>query len=199
MVPHQQRWLAQRLEEGATQAAHAAPPMPHSASWSPALQALPLQQPAQPEVASQMHAPPLQRRPAPQAGPPPHWQPPEAEQPSPFSGLAVQSVQAPPAGPQAEAERAAHVESTAQQPDGQVAALQTQALETHAWPGAQPAPAPQWQAPPLQEVARPAAQAWHAAPPVPQADIWSPARHAAPEQQPGQVAGSHVQAPDSHR
>jgi hypothetical protein len=54
-----------------------APPFPHEVRLVPGLQELPAtQQPAQPLDVSQMHAPPLQRSPAPHGLPEPHMHPP---------------------------------------------------------------------------------------------------------------------------
>jgi hypothetical protein len=79
-VPHWQAPLVQLSAEAALHEEHVAPAMPHWAAvglthWSP------LQHPLRQLVASQMHAPPLQRWPGPQAAPPPQVQVP-AVQPS---------------------------------------------------------------------------------------------------------------------
>jgi hypothetical protein len=191
-MPHLQRWPAHWSASGA-QTWQAALPEPHAVRSVPATQALPLQQPAHPEVASQTQAPPLQRRPAPQGGPLPHWQAPEAEQPS---AVLPQSMQAPPRGPQAAPVRAVQT-FPEQQPEVQVDALHWQTPETQADPMEQAAKTPQRQAPLLQTLARVVSQTWHWAPLAPQAESAVPSgTQVVPEQQPvGQEVALQTQAP----
>ena len=104
----------------------------------------------------------------------------------------AQAAQAAPPVPQA------MVEGTwqallAQQPFGHEAALQTQALLTHAWPTPHAAPLPQRQAPFTHALAVRALQATHAAPRVPH-DCSDGMAQVLPLQQPvGQVMALHVE------
>jgi hypothetical protein len=59
-------------------AEHAAPPVPHAVGSEPAPHVAPLQHPVGHDVASQTHAPPAHRCPAPHAGAPPHVHAPAA-------------------------------------------------------------------------------------------------------------------------
>jgi hypothetical protein len=133
---------------------HALPLMPQVGQAGLALQVVPLEQhPLQPlEVLhSQLPVPPLQCRPAPQAGVLPHWHTPGATH-----WFAVKRLQAAqvvePAGPHSETEMPTQTLLT-QQPEGHEAALQTQVplLVSHSCPELQLAQA----APPVPQVVWP--------------------------------------------
>ena len=138
-------------------------------------QTLPAQHPVGQEVASQTHAPPTQRWPAPHAAPPPQVQPP-AMQPSALLGS--QDTHAPPPAPHVVGEAVWHVEPV-QHPSGQVVALQ-------------PAQAPVALQPPPP-------QSSQVEPPLPQNASSSPARQVVPSQQPAHESPSQTQAPPSQR
>jgi hypothetical protein len=143
-----------------------------------------LQQPLGQEVASQMHAPPEQRRPSAQAAAPPQEQVPFApSQPSAVSGS--HGAQALPAVPHAErVVGTTQVPLEEQQPAGHDWALHTQAPPEQAVPAGHIAPAPQRHSPVApQLLARAGSHGTHAAPPDPQA-VGPGIAHVDPEQQP---------------
>jgi hypothetical protein len=141
-----------------------------------------------------MHAPNTQCAPPVHAGSTPHWHVPVAEQ---LSAVVRSHVtQDPPPTPQVASELVVQT-PLAQQPVGQVVALQTQVPDTHC------APEPQegfpWQLQVPVVASQPslflASHGWHALPPRPQASmdgVW----HTPPEQQPlGQDCALHTHAP----
>ncbi len=123
----------------------AAPPVPQLEVVFPARQLLPEQQPEQ-DVASQMQAPPTHRWPMAHEGLAPQLHAPAVEQLS--ARVASQAMQAAPPVPHVDKAGVRHA-LPEQQPVGQFVAEQP------------------LQRPPMQ--LSPIAQAWHAAPPVPQA------------------------------
>lgn len=191
-MPHQQAPEAQ-VSAVAPQVTHATPLSPQVAAlgiW----QAPWAQQPVGHEVASQMHAPPTHRRPAPHGAEAPQAQPPFVQR---SAAVVLHAMQALPFVPHVKAVGLAHTPNW-QQPEGQLVASQTQAPDTHRWPAAQAAPAPHRQAPPTHESA-PAPQVVQLAPLVPQAirlDVW----HAPLRQQPeGQLVASQTHWPPTQR
>lgn len=138
------------------------------------VQTPPAQQPLGHELASHTQLPPVQREPAPHAGPPPHVQAPLV-QPSAF---APQETHAPPTGPHALADVGETQLAPEQQPVGQVVRLQlVHTPDAHV----------------------PALHALHAAPPVPQALGEVPAKHVLPWQQPAHEVVSQTQVPATQR
>lgn len=120
-------------------------------------QRLPTQQPLGQDVPSQMHRPPLQRCPPPQAGPSPHRQAPSGLQ---VSALLVSQVrQAAPGAPHADRLRPRHT-LPAQHPSGHDASSQTQTPPSHRWPSPHGAVPPHRHSPVTAQVsARSASQA----------------------------------------
>lgn len=185
-VPPRQRWPAAQAAEPpqwqappwqlsapAPHAPHAAPEPPHSAAvgtthW------FPLQQPVGHEVPSQRQAPLTQCSPLPHAPPMPQRQPPSEQLSAEAGSHAEQS--APPA-PQFAAPGAWHAPLRQQPPSQLLAPQPLHAWFTHAWPPG---------------------HCWQATPPLPHAVPASPGRHWLPLQQPGQLVGSHTQAPATH-
>lgn len=106
----------------------APPPEPQAEAWLPGWHTLFWQQPEGQLSALQTHCPPTQASPAPQAGPLPQRQAPFAHR----SAVSVsQALQVPPCVPQLDVELTLHT-LPAQQPFGQVVALQTHWPFTHA-------------------------------------------------------------------
>jgi hypothetical protein len=140
-----------------------------------ARQLFPLQQPAH-ELASHTQLPALQRCPAPQAGPLPHWQTPLEVQM--LARTLSHAMQAAPFAPQVLRPCRLQVDPE-QQPPAQVPALHP--LQT-----------------PLVHDSEPG-QLWQVAPPLPQAVERSPVRQALPLQQPGQELESQTQTFDTQR
>jgi hypothetical protein len=128
----------------ARQVWQAMPPVPQAAAVLPGMHVVPEQQPAGHDTASQMQAPPKQRRPAPQAAPAPHWQVPAAEQLSAVDGS--QATQLLPPEPQVAA-LAVTQTPLAQQPVGHDCALHTHAPPTQVVPAPHAGPRPHVQVP----------------------------------------------------
>ena len=169
-APHWQAPPAQLSAEAALQAAQVAPARPHWAAvglrhWSAA------QHPLRQLVESHTQAPPLQRWPEPQAGPPPQVQVPAVQ---PSVAVVTHEAQTAPPMPQAVSVRVWHTPSK-QHPLGQLAALQPV------------------QVPPLQ--VPPAGQAWQASPPLPHLSVAVPWAQNEPSQQPPHVAGPQPAVP----
>jgi len=134
-----------------------------------------VQQPVGHEATSQMHDPPEHRWPVPQAGPSPHAQAPLSEQLSALEELHATQALAP--FPQVKRDDVLHVVPE-QQPPAHVSLLQLVQM-------------PSSQVSPL-------GQAWHAAPPEPQADLASPDTHSEPLQHPAQDSVVHLHTPLTH-
>jgi hypothetical protein len=115
---------------GAVHDWHGGPPLPQALSARPLRQVVPSQQPWQ-ESGSHTQLPPEQRCPSSQAKPPPHWQLPDDEQPSAFSGSQMPQI-APPV-PQLDDDEDRHVPA-AQHPLGHEVASQRQLPPEQRWP-----------------------------------------------------------------
>ena len=176
---------------------HAPPAAPHAAVWVPAWHWLLAQHPVGQLAALQMHAPPTQRWPAPQAGVLPQLQAPVLQ----LSEVAAsQAAHAAPAAPHCAAEGVTHW-LLLQQPLVQLVASHTQAPALQRNPAPQAGPAPQPHAPAVQESVASFRQEVHTAPPRPHA-AWVGTWQAPLKQQPlGQLSALHpsqvppVQAP----
>ena len=154
-------WSALALH--AEQAAPPAPQVPDP--WAEEGTHVPAeQQPVGQLVASQTQLPALHRCPSAHALAPPHRQAPLLEQESP---VVPQLTQLAPLAPHCAPVRGVTQVFPAQQPPGQLVALQTQLAPTHAWPAAHSAPAPQVQAPAVQAEARTGSQPIQTLAPVP--------------------------------
>ena len=166
---------------------HSAPSIPHVEN-DEVSQVTPEQQPAGQDVASQTHAPRLQRWPGSHAGPPPHVHAPlRSEHPSPY---VPQLEHDPPSLPHWTELGVSHV-LPEQQPLGQELASQTQLPASHSCPDPHAAPLPHVQAPAGEQPSAFAPHALHAPPFAPHA-IAEGLTHIEPEQQPlGQVVELH--------
>lgn len=169
------------------QSAQAPPIVPHwlkvAWHWSRS------QQPLGQLVASHRQTPAWQRWPTPQLAPAPHAHCPPAEQLS--ARVTSHATQSAPGSAQVPVPAATHVVPE-QQPDGQLAALQTHAPAAHTWPAPHAALLPHRHLPALlQASALSGSHATHATPFFPHVE--RPAIvHVVPEQQPpGQEVASH--------
>jgi hypothetical protein len=150
------------------------PPAAPQLSTERAAHVSPMQQSPGHEVESQMHLPAEHRCPALQPGPVPQVHLPSDEQASPDN---LQSVHAPPTGPQAASDGVLHV-APAQHPWGQRSRQLLHAPETHVSPDGHALQAP---------------------PPLPQALAAVPVSHASPRQQPmAHEVASHTHWVPSH-
>lgn len=178
LPPQLQAPFEQRSARPAAHVVHAPPPMPQVAGAG-LLQVLPVQQPAPQLIASQMHAPAEQRRPAPQGAFVPHRHAPPAQL---SARVGLQLVHAAPPLPHAAAVCAplpTHV-LPLQQPPSQLAAVQL----LHAWP----------------RQVEPPVHAAHVAPRLPQEAFEVPGWQRLPLQQPvGQLDESQTQVPPTQR
>lgn len=170
-------------------ATQAAPPVPQ-AETDGAAHVVPWQHPDEQDSASQVQAPPTQCCPGAHAGEPPHLRTPLTHE----SAVREQSRQTPPPAPQADGVGLMQVEPW-QQPEGQLAELQTHTPPAQTCPAPQAGDAPQRHCPLTQEFELLALQATHAEPPVPHADgvglmQVEPWQHPA-----GQEDASHAHAP----
>jgi hypothetical protein len=167
-APHLQVPLAQSSARFESQAAQVAPAAPHC--WAVGVMHwLLAQQPSVQLVASQTQAPPLQRRPAAQAGPPPQVHAPAVQV---SVACPRHDEQTAPAIPQALSPGTWQTPSK-QQPLGQLRGLQ-------------PLQVPLVHAPPP-------GQLWQARPPLPHLSDAPPSAQKSPSQQPPQVLGPQVE------
>jgi hypothetical protein len=195
----QKYWPVGHVQTPPTQVAppvhamHAAPPAPQAKLLFPGRQTSPWQHPVGHEVASHTQAPPTQCCPPPQAGFCPHWQTPFTQESAPKP----QATQAAPLIPQADADGVVHVEPE-QQPLGHEVESHTQVPATQSCPAPHAGFNPHRQTPPTHASAS-GPQVTQVTPPTPQANI-EESRHSEPAQQPlGQVVGSQIQLPFTHR
>jgi len=162
------------------------------------MQALPLQQPAQPLVVSQTQVPDEQRRPCPHGGlVGPQRQAPLMQR----SALASHAAQDPPAPPHAASVLPTlQVPSAAQHPAGQLAAVHLQAPRKHSSPAPQAAAPPHTQAPEAEQPSALVPQSRQAAPAGPQAATESGVQAPpAPQHPEGQLAASQTHSAPSQR
>ncbi len=117
--------FAQPLAKAGSHVAHAEPLLPHAIADA-AVQELPLQHPAHPDDASQMHTPLAHRSPCAQGGLPPQRQAP----PTHWSDRGPQLLHNAPSAPHAAAVGAVHW-LFEQQPDGQVVGSQRHTPPLH--------------------------------------------------------------------